>query len=91
MFDKMFVAKEVTSITLSAVLAMGIDRVLTSTTDLDEDGITVRLGSSIGGFLIANSLRDYTDAGVECVAAKLTKIRENRKTKKEEASQTETP
>jgi hypothetical protein len=90
MFTKMEAAKEVTTITLAAVFATGIDKLLTHTTDLDEDGIVVRAGSGIGGWMIANSIRDYTDAGVECVAAKVTQIRENRKTKKE-AAQTETP
>jgi hypothetical protein len=92
MFNKLFVAKECTTIALSVVFGKGIERLLITTTDLDPDGVTVRTASAVGGWMCANQIRSQSDAAVEWTFAKVDEIRENRKTKKEQsASQTETP
>lgn len=91
MNDKLFVAKEATTIALSVVLSKGIEKLLITTTNLEVDGVPVRVTSAVGGWMIANHFRDQTDAGVEWAAAKVTEFRQNRKAKKDEVPQTDTP
>lgn len=90
MFTKIEVAQEAATIALSAYASSIIATITTSSTSLDEDSKTVEITSALGGWMIARRLKPQTDAAVVWTAAKLTKIREDRKTKKN-ATQSETP
>jgi methanogenic corrinoid protein MtbC1 len=91
MFTKIELAKEATTITASVLAAKVIASTMTSLTDLDEDGIPVRVAAPVGGWMVANHFRAQTDAAVEWAAAKLETIRDNRNANKKDDSQSETP
>lgn len=72
---KIDIAKYAAKLTVGAVASEVIERVLACTTNVDPDGIPVRVTSAVGGYYVSNQLEPYSSAVVEKAAEKLNDFR----------------
>lgn len=72
-------------VAVSAVNRSGFETIVTRNTNLSEDDLSVVIGGIVFGWLVSEALKPWTHAAVDQAASKLATIRENYRTKKQQA------